>query len=218
MSATDHDETLDTRFSARLRDASWGAHKHAEQSEFMGLLFAGTLPQSAFARLTAQHYFVYRELETASAVMAGDPVAGPFVFESLYRLGGLTTDLTDLYGPDWAATIEPTSVTTEYCDRLRTVAAVSPAGFIAHHYVRYLGDLSGGQIIRRVLEKAYGAQASGTAFYQFDKVDNIQAFKESYRDLLDSEPWPAEDAELIVNEVLVAYDLNARMIDSLPLD
>lgn len=217
MTATDQDESLETGFSARLRDASWGAHKHAEQSEFMRVLFGGTLPLPAFARLTAQHFFVYRELEAASDTMATDPVAGPFVTDALYRVPSLQADLTELYGVEWESLIEPTSVTNEYCERVRNVAATWPGGFIAHHYVRYLGDLSGGQIIRRVLERAYGPDAPGLAFYRFDKLESIQDFKESYRGLLDAMPWPTDDTERIIAEVLTAYDLNARMIDALPL-
>lgn len=212
-----NDETLDAGFSERLRDASWAAHKHAEQSEFVGRLFAGELPESAFARLAAQHYFVYRELEDASRAMAADPVAGLFVFESLYRVPSLEVDLGDLFGPTWADVIEPTAVTEEYCARLRSKAGTWPGGFIAHHYVRYLGDLSGGQIIRRVIEKAYGPDAKGTAFYDFADIPNIKEFKESYRRLLDSQPWPEDETGMIIDEVLVAYDLNARMFDALPL-
>jgi len=58
-------------------------------------------------------------------------------------------------------------------DSPRDVSDDWPAGFVAHHYVRYLGDLSGGQILRRSLERAY--PNAPTAFYTFERIAKGQA-------------------------------------------
>lgn len=42
---------------------------------------------------------------------------------------------------------------------------------LGHSYVRYLGDLSGGQEIRRQVAKAYGLESGqGTSFYSFSRL------------------------------------------------
>ncbi|KAG6880674.1 hypothetical protein C0992_003057, partial [Termitomyces sp. T32_za158] len=50
-----------------------------------------------------------------------------------------------------------------YVDRVQALAkAPDPSPLLAHSYVRYLGDLSGGQMIRRTIAKAYDLdEASG---------------------------------------------------------
>ena len=47
-------------------------------------------------------------------------------------------------------------------------AGPDPSRLLAHAYVRYLGDLSGGQFIRRRISKAYGLDdGAGVSFYEF---------------------------------------------------
>jgi heme oxygenase len=60
---------------------------------------------------------------------------------------------------------------TAYVARIRTLAdSANPTALLAHSYVRYLGDLSGGQTIRRTIAKAYNLDESdglGLKFYEF---------------------------------------------------
>jgi heme oxygenase len=63
----------------------------------------------------------------------------------------------------------------QYVHRLRELAdAPDPSPLLAHAYVRYFGDLSGGQILRRTLAKAYDLEVetedgacAGLSFYEF---------------------------------------------------
>lgn len=59
-------------------------------------------------------------------------------------------------------------------ERIRAAAlSPDPSALLAHAYVRYLGDLSGGQIIRRRIAKAYDldvVSGLGTEFYGFQKL------------------------------------------------
>ena len=91
-----------------------------------------------------------------------------------------------------------------------------PGGYVAHHYVRYMGDMSGGQVIRRIVERTYDlTDHAGTGFYVFDEVGDLKAFKARYRDLLDSVPWSSEERDRVVEEILVAYRLNTGVLDGL---
>lgn len=68
----------------------------------------------------------------------------------------------------------PPSQLTKFIERIHTIASSpDPSALLAHAYVRYLGDLSGGQIIRRHIAKAYGldpVSGLGTQFYEFQKL------------------------------------------------
>ncbi|MBK0296324.1 biliverdin-producing heme oxygenase, partial [Bacillus sp. S34] len=73
------------------------------------------------------------------------------------------------------------------------VAAEWPGGFVAHHYTRYLGDLSGGQMIGRMLAEQFGFETNGILFYIFDQVADPSAFKDTYRAQLDAAQQQLDD-------------------------
>lgn len=212
MALTDQDTAVPP-FSEKVKAASWGAHSDAEHAPFMQELMKGTLSRDGYATLVAQHWYVYDVLEQAARAMADDPVGGRFVFPELTRLPALVDDLEYLLGPQWSDRIEPVPATVEYCDRLREVCFDWAGGFIAHHYVRYMGDLSGGQIVGRVVERLYDLpDGRGVAFYAFDSVADATEFKAAYRSKLDDLPWDVAEQDRVTDEILVAYDLNTRVL------
>ncbi|AGL14366.1 heme oxygenase (biliverdin-producing) [Actinoplanes sp. N902-109] len=200
------------RLSVRLRTGTRSDHDAAQGSGFLDRLAAGTLPRAAYADLATQHYFIYETLENAATAMADDPVAGRFVFPELTRLPALVADLTLLTGVDGPG--DPLPATHEYCERLREVAFDEPWGFIAHHYTRYLGDLSGGQYLGPAIAKAYGLNGAGHRFFVFDGVQP-PAFRARYRELLDEVRFPADDEERFLSEVTEAYRLNIAVLAEL---
>jgi heme oxygenase len=131
------------------------------------------------------------------------------------RLPSLEADLQFLLGDGWQDAIRPIPATIAYCERIREVGASWPGGFVAHHYVRYLGDLSGGQMIAKVIKRACGLDEDGVRFYTFDKVTDPTTFKNNYRACLDRAPWSNEERQRIIAEALVAYDFNTRMLQDL---
>ncbi|MFI5935832.1 heme oxygenase (biliverdin-producing) [Actinoplanes sp. NPDC051494] len=198
------------RLSVRLRTGTRPDHDAAQGSGFLDRLAAGSLPRAAYADLATQHFAIYETLEQAAGAMAGDPVAGRFVFPELTRLPALAADLDYLN----AGTTEPLPATEEYRRRLREVAFTQPWGFVAHHYTRYLGDLSGGQYLGPAIAKAYGLDGAGHQFFVFDGV-KPPAFRTRYRELLDEASFSPEDETLFLAEVTEAYRLNIAVLAEL---
>ncbi|KAJ9091748.1 hypothetical protein QFC19_008958 [Naganishia cerealis] len=74
----------------------------------------------------------------------------------------------------------PPPALTQFTTHLHHISATRPALLLAHAYVRYLGDLSGGQIVRGKIRRVYALPSStttgpssstrGTRFYEFDAV------------------------------------------------
>jgi len=202
------------RLSARLRRDTRGPLEVSRAHGFPEALATGRLSWVAYADLVAQHWFLYEALEQAAHTMGDDPVARAFVFPELVRLPSIEADLRFLHGPRWAERIAALPATTTYCTRLRYAANSHPVGFIAHHYTRYLGDLSGGQYLGQAIAQVYGLNGAGNRFYVFPGID-LGAFQTYYRRLLDALPWSsAEQAELIA-EVLEACRLNIAILDEL---
>ena len=205
-------------FAERIKAGTDAAHRETEQSRFVGALLAGELTSDGYAELLAQTYLVYCELEDAGRTHTGNPVASPFLHDELLRVPSLEADLEFLRGPSWRETVAALPATTRYVERLREVAYEWPAGFVAHHYIRYMGDLSGGQIIRRMLERAYGYTTDGLQFYIFGEIPKPKVFKDTYRAKLDAAPLTPEDQQRVIDEVNLAYRLNGDLFAALEAD
>jgi len=176
----------------------------------MSDLMSGKGTRDDYIALVAQHFFIYEALEQAAARMSDDEVAARFITPGLTRLPAIESDLAFLLGDDWREQIEPLPTTKRYVDRIHEVSDW-PGGFIAHHYTRYLGDLSGGQVIRTLMQRQFGFETNGVGFYLFDQIANPKAFKETYRDELDSVDWSEEERERVIDEVLTAYRFNTEL-------
>jgi heme oxygenase len=204
------------RFSAVVRAATVDDHERAAVSSFMTALFHRELPLAAYTEMVAQHYYAYVVLEDAGDALASHPVAGAFVDEALRRVPSLEADLVALVGEDWPTRFQPSDSTRAYCDRMDEVCADSPERFVAHHYTRYMGDLSGGLMIGRIAREAYGFDAGhGASFYEFDRIPDPTSYKEQYRLRLDTADWDEGEQAALLDEVRTAYRLNTEVFDEL---
>ncbi len=92
-----------------------------------------------------------------------------------------------------------------------------PAGYVAHHYTRYLGDLAGGQVVRDKAERTVGfaKKGDGVRFYVFEEITNPAAFKREYRGLLDG--IRADELEIAAGRRRVqrAFVLNTAVFQAL---
>ncbi|MET9426993.1 biliverdin-producing heme oxygenase [Streptomyces sp. NPDC003036] len=213
----DASATTVTPFSTLIRTASHQQHTEAESSPFMSHLLGGRLGVDAYARYTEQLWFVYRALEEAAGPLADDPVAGPFIRPELLRTAELERDLAHLRGEDWRAGVSALPATTAYAARVEECARTWPAGYVAHHYTRYLGDLSGGQIIRDKAERTWGfaRKGDGVRFYVFEQIPNPAPFKRTYRELLDRVNADDLEKQRIVDECKRAFDFNGAVFREL---
>lgn len=200
-------------FSNALKEITWDDHEKAEYTDYLQAMLGGKLTTAGYTEMVAQHYFAYIVLEEAAEKWRNDPVGGPFVVDALNRVKPLEADLQTLLGDNWLDQIKPNEATKEYIDRMRDVCFDWAGGYIAHAYTRYLGDLSGGQILKSSLERAYNFKNNeGVEFYEFKDIPNYHGFKEEYRDLLNQADWTEEEQKRVIDEALVAYQLNTKVL------
>ncbi|MFD4869330.1 heme oxygenase (biliverdin-producing) [Streptomyces sp. NPDC058412] len=204
-------------FSTVIRVASHEQHTEAETSTFMSDLLGGRLGVDAYTRYTEQLWFVYRALEDAAEALRNDPVAGPFIQPELMRVAEIERDLAHLLGSDWQQNVVALPATQAYAARVAECAAEWPGGYVAHHYTRYLGDLSGGQIIRDKAERTWGFErkGDGVRFYVFADISNPAAFKRTYRELLDAIAADDLEKQRIIDECKRAFDFNGAVFREL---
>jgi heme oxygenase len=204
-----------TGFAARLREQTQSEHTQAESVGFMTDLMGGRAGAADYVALLGQYYFIYEALERIGETFRNDPVAGAFVDNALLRSDSIAADLEYFSGPNWREALVPLAATAAYVERLETVASAGSAVFVAHHYIRYLGDLSGGQIIRVMVQRYYGIPDEGVNFLVFRHIPKPKPFKDAYRAALENAAWTEDERTALIAEVDVTYRLNSALFTEL---
>jgi len=200
--------------STRLREGTRDSHRLAETTPFIRLLFSGNLPLTSYRHFLTQLLHIYTALETSRP---SHPVLDLLDFPQLHRRASLELDLAHYFGddPTWRSA-PPAPATLEYVNHIHQVARYAPEKLVAHHYTRYLGDLSGGQAMRRIVQRMYPQEdQAGVAFYDFPAIPDHNAFKDEYRARLDALPVNESTAQAIVDEANLAFLLNRKVFEGM---
>lgn len=200
----------------RLREGTWALHGSAERAGVMPALLRGALPVAGFIALQRSLQRVYAALESGLQQHDGHPWLAPLHLPGLARCAALQADLTSLHGPAWVAELPVVPVAQAYADHLVGLARQRPGALAAHAYVRYLGDLAGGQALRRVVQKAYGLDGdAGTRFFHFGPPDQVALLARQFRQGLDALPVDDAGAQALVAEAQWAFDQHVRLFEAL---
>lgn len=215
MTLTASPETK-AQLSVLMRDGSRSEHDDAEGSAFMEELLAGKLSPEGYLVYLRRLRGIYEAMEEISRTLVDDPIAGVMIDPNLDRLSAIDADIDY-----WAERTEgsdqfaPKSDAVDaYLARLRESGSWGGL-FVAHHYTRYLGDLSGGQAIGKILSRAYELDGRGVAFYDFPKIAKLKLYKDEYRAKLDSLEMSEADKLRLLDEVKVAFNLNQGLFEEL---
>ncbi|MCP9775763.1 heme oxygenase (biliverdin-producing) [Cyanobium sp. HWJ4-Hawea] len=207
---------MSVALASQLREGTKKAHTMAENTGFVSCFLKGVVDKASYRTLVADLYFVYSAMEEEFAKLKDHPVVGPVGFVELNRRDSLEQDLAFYFGADWRTAITATPGAQKYVARLHQVAKESPELLVGHHYTRYIGDLSGGQILKNIAQKAMNlGEHDGLRFYEFDSIPDEKGFKANYRTVLDGLPIDQAMADRIVEEANGAFHLNMVMFQEL---
>lgn len=204
-----------TGLSARLRAETREVHQRTEGSDFVTELMAGRLSRAEVALFARQLHAVYSALEDAADRLGDDPRFSPLDDPALRRLPSLVDDAAALGGPRWRE-LPVLPATVAYAERLGEVGGRASA-LVAHHYTRYLGDLSGGLALGKLLSRHLDVAPGdpGVRFYHFPGIPLIKAYRDTYRARLDALSLTASEQDEVVAEAVVAFGLNGAMFSDL---
>jgi heme oxygenase len=192
-----------------MKEGSTAEHDAAEQSPFVSELLAGRVNSRGYADYLLRLRVVYGALEDAVRGRRDDPLVAAVYDPALERVPAIDADLQH-WAPGAAHGVQSPAAQA-YRDR---IAGASWGGaLVAHHYTRYLGDLSGGQIIGKMLDRTFGLGGAGLAFYEFPV--RAKPYKDEYRARLDGLVLDADEVGRAVDEVKVAFGLNQALFDEL---
>lgn len=136
----------------------------------------------------------------------------------LHRKAALEEDLKYFYGRNWREEIPCPEATRKYVERLHYIGKNEPELLVAHAYTRYLGDLSGGQVLKKIAQKALQLPSTGEglAFFTFDGVSNATKFKQLYRSRMNALEMDLATKKRVMEEAKKAFLLNIQVSNSQP--
>nr|YP_009312907.1 Heme oxygenase [Helminthora furcellata]SCW21161.1 Heme oxygenase [Helminthora furcellata]SCW24021.1 Heme oxygenase [Helminthora furcellata] len=200
----------------QLREGTTKSHSMAENVSFVKSFLGGVVDKKAYRQLVANLYFVYIAIEEQMLFNKDCELIKPIYFPELNRKSSLETDLLYYYGSNWENEIIASEATQIYVKRIHEVGINQPELLVAHAYTRYMGDLSGGQILKKIAQSAMNlSNGNGTAFYDFEEITDDSKFKNHYRSQLNSIPVNQEQISDIIAEANIAFTLNMKMFQEL---
>nr|QCI05680.1 Heme oxygenase [Cryptopleura ramosa] len=207
---------MSTNLAQQLREGTTKSHSMAENVSFVKSFLGGVVDKKSYRKLVANLFFVYVAIEEEIEKNKDHIAVQSIYFPELYRRSSLVEDLEYYYGLDWSSHVEPSLATQIYVDRIHTVGFSQPELLIAHAYTRYMGDLSGGQILKKIAQNAMNLSNDlGTSFYNFKSIEDDTVFKNLYRDSLNNIPLNNQQIEEIIAEANISFNLNMKMFQEL---
>ncbi len=194
--------------SGALRERTAELHTQAERAGIVNDILRGTATRHGYALLLRNLLPAYEAMESGLDRHRDTRGTSLFARREIYRADALRADLAAIAGADWARDLALLPAGAAYRDRLADAASHDGGRLIAHAYARYLGDLSGGQILKKLLGKSIGLTAPELTFYDFPAIADQRAFKGEFRDALDRAGDEVSDFDAVVEEGAAAFRLN----------
>ncbi|MEM7593848.1 MAG: heme oxygenase (biliverdin-producing) [Cyanobacteria bacterium P01_A01_bin.83] len=207
---------MNVNLATMLREGTKKSHTMAENVGFVKCFLKGVVEKKSYRKLVTSLYFVYSAMEEEMERLKDHPVVSKVYFPELNRKQSLEKDLRYYYGANWREEAKNTKAGKAYVARIREIAETKPELLVAHCYTRYLGDLSGGQILKKISQRAMNlTDGEGTAFYEFEDISDEKAFKNKYRAAMNDLPIDQPTAEEIVDEANAAFGKNMELFQEL---
>jgi heme oxygenase (biliverdin-producing, ferredoxin) len=208
MTAAAADESLPISVVTALYLRTKTLHLEAERTGVIRDLLRGDASREGYVLLLRNLLPAYREMEQGFERHRGSPGLAALANYGLDRGPAIESDLVSLCGKGWKRDIPLLEAGKAYAQRIAKAAEGDGARLIAHAYTRYLGDLSGGQILQRLLERSLELSPSELSFYDFPRFADLAALKADYRKVLDQAGALASDPQAVVEEGAIAFSLN----------
>lgn len=182
-------------------------HAEAERTGIIRSLLRGEASRAGYILLLRNLLPAYRAMEHGLERHSGSPGIEMLSRYRLARAHAIESDLAALCGERWIEDVPLLAAGDIYAERVARAAEGDGMRLIAHAYTRYLGDLSGGQILQRLLARTLELRPSELTFYDFAHYD-LEVLKADYRRALDDAGATAPDSQIVVEEGAIAFSMN----------
>jgi len=201
--------------ASRLRTLTAPYHVRAERAGIVRDIVRGHATKAGHILLLRNLLLVYEALEQGLTFHRATAGTGRFFRPALFRAPAIARDLAALSGPAWRESLAPLPEGVAYAGRVAAAADRGAGeGLIGHAYTRYLGDLSGGAVVRAALVRHVGLTPDAAAFFSFPDVEDPEALKAAFRDDLDRAESETVSPDAIVAGAIEAFECNIALSEA----
>lgn len=195
----------------RLHARIGRAHHQAEGMTFSRQLLAGSASALQLAALIRALAPAYEQLEALAPVAANSLGGSAIPWNDLARQAALEHDRAQLAA---LPATPPSQAGKAWLDRLQHLAEAAPHRLLAHVYVRYGGDLSGGQQLAPAAEAILAAHGEpALCFWRFPRP--VGELRQRLHDGIEAlQLTPCQEEELL-EEAEAALRLTQRLLAEL---
>jgi heme oxygenase len=200
--------------SSKLRIRTHALHRRAERSGVIADMLCGRVSRHAYALFLRNLLPAYQAMEIGLESHRLTPGVGEMARPEVYRSSALEADLTALEGTDWREALPLLPAGEHYAACVVTAAKGDGVELIGHAYVRYFGDLSGGQILKRRLSKSLNIKPAALSFYDFPDIGDVAEYKQSFRAALNRSARERNSGR-VTDAAIQAFSLNVSISESI---
>jgi heme oxygenase len=197
-----------------LRERTQPLHTRAERTGIINEVLRGRATRYGYAMLLRNLLPAYQSMEQGLERFRGKPGTGGVARTELYRAPALRLDLEALYGFRWERSLPLLPEGEQYGARVAAAADGDGCRLIAHAYTRYLGDLSGGRIMKKMLAGLLKLEPAELSFYEFPDIPDPEGFKHAYRHALNRAATEIGDLDDVIDETMAAFELNIAVSEA----
>ena len=199
--------------SKRLYEETKSAHEQVESMAFVVALRDLKLSQNEYIQYLADLKYIYATLEEGMRSNLNTPAIKILYDDKLCRKKNLEADLQSFQ----ALGCPPSNAAQDYVKHLNNLSKHSPILLIAHAYVRYMGDLSGGRMIKKFVEQLF--PGDHTDFYNFDEEllgpnaigAKFVEYKNVWKGRLDGLNFTDHEQQSLIEEAKKGFEYAGRM-------
>lgn len=173
---------------SKIKELTWEHHQNAERQAFAKLLISGDISKDMYATYLWNQHKKYDILEAMVAAHGLFAEVGA----NISRKTLMEADIAELWKHNVAPPVVPSTI--YYIDHMRDIMGDRDK-IIAHMYVFYLGDMSGGQMIKKKIP------GEGR---MYDFGDNVKELKDRIRDMTTDEM--AEEAQWVFSSATKLFE------------
>lgn len=198
-----------------LFKASMGpVHKELEQSPLIKKIMEALISEDEYSRYLVALHGIYTSLEAGLEKNNRNPCIKPLCIPELYRSEPLKSDLSCFK----VHFRYPGKVLQNYQRYIQEIAFKEPIKLISHAYTRYMGDLYGGQKMKKKIEELWD---KAVAFYDFGKLVEVYQLKQptmfvrQYTNIINQLPVEEENYLTLISEIDAAFLWHKRIFEEL---
>lgn len=202
-----------------LKEGTKTIHNQVEKHPFVERLLKNTLETSSYQQYLVDLRAVYGALEEGIKTnLATKPELKKIYFPDLERFSSLTADLDTPSFKELPVCVSEAA--SKYVAHLAQLAHQDPMLYVGHAYARYLGDVSGGLILKKHVKEKW---PDALHFYDFSILlrntnqTTVLSFKEFYKTCLDSLYIEEKKRKEIIQEAYLAFEYAEKMFDAIQL-